>query len=162
MADEPSRRTFLGAITAGGIAALAGCNSMLGAQDTTDNSESPTDAPKNAAHTVSVYLAEREATRDVTVVVEESDGTVVFEREYALSDGNESHEDATFPESTGPETVVVTVDGERFEEPWPDGSEAGEPCTDGNWEGVEVYVQGQPDEAPSIRLDGNCQHVTLD
>jgi hypothetical protein len=108
---------------------------------------------------VTVYLAEREATRDVTVRVENDDGETLFEREYALSDDNEAHEDATFPESTDPETVIVTVDGQQFERQWPGIN--GRRCEGDNWKGIEVWVEGQPDEEPSVRIEENCQHVTL-
>ncbi|WP_202614512.1 hypothetical protein [Halostella litorea] len=146
MVPSPSRRSMLGLLAAAGVG-LAGCADALAADD--------------AAHTVSVYLGDRDAGRDVTVAVAADDGTVLFEREYRLSDANEAHEDATFPESTDPVTVVVTVDGERFERPWP--AFAGErECSGENWEGVEVWVEGGPDESPSVRITGNCQHVTLD
>jgi hypothetical protein len=160
MSDLPSRRTFLGTVAASGAAALAGCNNILGSKDPATGSTT-TDDPVNGAHTVTVYLADREATRDVAVTVKEGDGTVVFERRYALSDENEADEDATFPESADPETVVVTVDGEQFERSWPQGRNQDEPCSKGNWEGVEVWVEGEPDESPSVRLEGNCQHVTI-
>jgi hypothetical protein len=111
------------------------------------------------AHTVSVYLADREATRDVRVTVRDASDEPVFDRRYALSDANEAHEDATFPAATEPERVVVTVDGTRFERPWP--SPVDDDCASPIQAGVEVYVRGGPDEAPSIRLDRNCQSVTV-
>jgi len=137
----------LGLLAAGGVGGIAGCAEVL--------------ASEEPAHTVSVYLGDRDATRDVTVVVEDADGSVLFERDYALSDENEAHEDATFPESTEPETVVVTVDGERFERPWPAFAGQAE-CAGDNWEGIEVWIEGGPDEAPSVRLGTSCQHVTLE
>jgi len=63
------------------------------------------------AHTVTVYLGEREATRNVTVTVKNEGGENLFEKEYNLSDTNESDEDATFSASTEPDTVIVTVLG---------------------------------------------------
>lgn len=114
------------------------------------------------ARTVSVYLGNRDATRNVTVSVENENGEVLFEREYSLSDSNEADEDATFPASTDPETVIVTVDGTRFEEKWPGFENPELPCNDSNWTGIEVYVEGSPDETPSVRLEGNCQHVTIE
>jgi hypothetical protein len=108
-----------------------------------------------------VYLGDRDATRNVTVTVEDGSGDTLFERDYRLSDGNEADEDATFPESTDPQTVVVTVDGTRFERRWPGVDDPELPCNDSNWAGIEVYVDGGPDEAPSVRLEANCQHVTV-
>lgn len=140
------RRTLLASATAM-LATGSGCAALA---------DEPT-----PAHTVSVYLADREATRDVAVTVATSDGTTIFEREYQLSDGNEADEDATFPASTEPETVVVTVDGNRFERQWPDVTAPELPCGDPNRAGVEVYVRGAPGEAPAVRLEANCQRVTM-
>ncbi|QLG47642.1 hypothetical protein [Natrinema halophilum] len=148
MTGGPSRRTILGMIAASGIGGLAGC--------------SYASATGKPAHTVSVYLGNRDAVRDVTVTVEAKDGTVVFERSYALSDDNEAHEDATFPESATPRDVVVAVDGYQFQRSWPEFTGSNNQCSDGNWEGIEVWIEGGPDEPPTVRLEGNCQHVTLD
>ena len=115
---------------------------------------------KRLAHTVSVYLADREATRDVRVRILDVDGETLFDRPLRLSDANEAVEDATFPASATPDRVVVVVDGERFERPWP-GPETGRDCGEANRAGVEVYVEGSPDEAPGVRFDRNCQHVTV-
>lgn len=114
------------------------------------------------AHTVTVYLSEREATRDVTVTVENESGEILFNKEYALSDSNEADEDATFPESTEPETVIVEVDGNAFERQWPGFEQQELPCNDGNWAGIELWIEGQPDEEPSVRMETNCQHVTME
>lgn len=141
-----NRRSLL-AGTGTMLAALAGCTST-------------TSAP--LAHTVSVYLSERDETHDVTVLIENEQGEPLFERAYRLSDANEAHEDATFPASTDPATVVVTVDGERFDYQWP-GFEAAElPCEGENRSGLEVYVGSDPDGSPDLRLDANCQHVTVE
>ncbi|WP_246282685.1 hypothetical protein [Natronomonas halophila] len=99
---------------------------------------------------------------DVTVTVEAEDGSVLFENEYRLSDSNEADEDATFPESTDPETVIVTVDGTRYEHDWPGTDYPQLPCESGNWTGVEVWVEQSPDGTPSIRMEANCQHVMMD
>jgi hypothetical protein len=147
MRPVPSRRTVLRTLAVGGTAGLAGCGEVLA-------SETP-------AHTVSVYLGDREATREVTVRIEAADDSVLFEREYSLSDDNEADEDATFPESTEPREVIVTVDGTRFERAWPGLDQPDAECSDGNWSGVEVWVEGGPDESPTVRLERNCQHVTL-
>ena len=130
------------------LAALVGCTS--------------TTSPAPLAHTVSVYLSERDETHNVTVLVENEQQEPLFEREYRLSDANEAHEDATFPASTDPVTVVVTVDGTRFDYQWP-GFEAAElPCEGENRSGLEVYVGSGPDGSPDLRLDANCQHVTVE
>lgn len=141
-----NRRSLLG-VVGGALAATSGCLSA------------PTGPVP--AHTVTVYLAEREATRDVTVTVTNEGGDELFERTYELSDANEAEEDDTFPADTEPETVTVVVDGTRFERDWPNmhGQDAG--CGESNWAGIEVWVEGQPDEEPTVRLDSNCQHVTM-
>ncbi len=168
VSNVPSRRTFLGLIAASGVGSLAGCSNVLdsgnapGDSTTSTDGSTPTDGSGKPAHTVTVYLVDEEVPRDVTVTVEESDGTVVFERSYALSEDNESHEDATFPASSDPHTVVVSVDDAEFERPWPGRVPADDQCHEGNWEGVEVWIRGGPDESPSVRLKDNCQHVTLD
>ncbi|MHB9287554.1 hypothetical protein ACKVMT_11020 [Halobacteriales archaeon Cl-PHB] len=109
-----------------------------------------------------MYLGDRDKTHDVTVTIEAEDGSVLFEKEYRLSDSNEADEDATFPESTDPETIVVTIDGARFERDWPGHDYPQLPCEDGNWTGIEVWVERGSDGSPAIRLEANCQHVTMD
>lgn len=141
-----NRRTLL-ASSCAALAAASGC-SVLGAST-------------RPAHTVSVYLGDRDATRDVRVTITDDAGDVLFERDYRLSDGNEADEDATFPESTDPATITVTVDGTRFERPWPDFLGPQTSCSDGNWEGVELWIEGRPGEQPSLRVVENCQHVTM-
>lgn len=114
------------------------------------------------AHTVSVYLSERDETHEVTVLIENEQQEPIFEREYRLSDTNEAREDETFPASTDPATVVVTVDGTRFDYQWP-GIEAAElPCEGENRSGLEVYVGSDQDGSPDLRLDANCQRVTAE
>jgi hypothetical protein len=104
------------------------------------------------AHTVSVYLGDRETTRDVRAWVYAADGTELFDRATRLSDANEADEDATFPAR-----VVVAVDGTRVERPWPDAG-----CDGPNRAGVEVYVEGGSTGTPEVRLERNCRSVTLD
>ena len=142
-----NRRTVLASASAA-LAAVSGCTAL-------ESSPRP-------AHTVSVYLVDREATRDVTVTVEDDGGAVLFEREYRLSDDNEADEDATFPASDEPETVTVTVDGTEFERDWPGFEDPELPCEGENWAGIEVRVRGPPDESPSVRVMANCQHVTME
>ena len=138
------RRTVIaGTVTT--LAALSGCT-----------------APKSTklAHTVTVYLGDREATRDVSVTVESADGDTLFERDYTLSDDNEAHEDATFPASTTPVTVRVSIDGTEFARPWPSEPVA-EACTGNNRRGVELWIEGRPDDDASLRLESNCQYHTV-
>jgi hypothetical protein len=123
------------------LAAAAGCVGLGGAG--------------TAPHWVSVYLGEREERHDVSVAVTNGSGETLFERTYRLSDDNEAHEDATFPGSTEPETVVVTVDGTRFER-----EEL--PCDDPNRSGVELWVEDGPDGTPEVRTEADCQHVTAE
>lgn len=141
------RRALLASLSTA-IVALSGCGNP-------DSSTVP-------AHTVSVYLTEREATRNVTVTVTDDSGETLFDREYALSDDNEADEDATFPASADPETVTVTVDDVRFERAWPGQNSPELPCDDPNSAGVELYIGGNPDEAPTLRLEANCQSVTME
>jgi hypothetical protein len=113
------------------------------------------------AHTVTVYHVDHEeTTRNVTVTVENKDGEELFHKEYTLSEENESDEDATFPESTEPETVIVDVDGNRFERGWPGFEQPELPCDGNNRAGIEIWIEGV-DEKPSIRMETNCQHVTM-
>ncbi|MCD2199621.1 hypothetical protein LPA44_06895 [Halobacterium sp. KA-4] len=138
------RRTFLVSLSAT-LAAVSGC--------TSPTSEQP-------AHTVSVYLVDEDDPREVTVAVEAENGDTVFDRTYDLSERNEADEDATFLESTAPETVVVTVDGRRFERDWPGFEQPELPCNGQNWAGIEVWVSNEDGE-PSVRIEPNCQHVTV-
>jgi hypothetical protein len=114
------------------------------------------------AHTVTVYHVDHEeTTRNVTVAVENEDAEELFYKEYDLSEDNESDEDSTFPGSADPETVTVEVDGKLFENAWP-GFELGElPCEGDNTAGIEIRVEGDTGGDPSIRMETNCQHVSL-
>lgn len=109
-----------------------------------------------------MYLGDRDKTHDVTVTITAEDSSVLFEKEYHLSDSNEADEDATFPESTAPETIVVTVDGTRSEHDWPRIDYSQLPCEGENWAGIEVWIEHGSDGTPNIRLEANCQHVTMD
>lgn len=142
------RRTFLASSAALVAVAAGGCSAL-------------TDSGR-PAHTVSVYLGNPDATREVTVTITDESGEVVFDREYSLSEENEAVEDDTFPESTDPATVAVTVDGDRFERGWPGVESEALPCEGENWAGIEVWIEGGPDESPSVRLEATCQHVTVD
>ncbi|NEU58409.1 hypothetical protein [Halorussus sp. MSC15.2] len=112
---------------------------------------------RTPAHTVSVYHVDQAVTRDVNVVVRNDAGETLFERSYTMSESNEAHEDATFPESSDPSTVLVTVDGREFERQWPNPD-----CSGDNWAGVEVWIRGPSGSAPSVEVKGNCQHVYVE
>jgi hypothetical protein len=140
-----SRRAFLASSCAAFLAA-SGCTAP--------------NASSRLAHTVTVYLGERDESHDVTVTVLDGGGETLFEEEYRLSDDNEADEDATFPEATDPETVVVTVDGTRFERDWPGFEDPELPCEGDNRSGIEVWVENGRDGSPTVRLEANCQHVT--
>jgi len=107
-----------------------------------------------------MYLGDRDETHQVTVTIMNEGGDVLFEKEYLLSDSNEADEDATFPASTDPETIVVTVNGTRFERDWPGFEQPALPCDGPNEAGVEIYVENAQDGEPDIRLEADCQSVT--
>lgn len=107
-----------------------------------------------------MYLGDRDETHTVTVAISNQDEENVFEKEYQLSDSNEADEDATFPASTEPETIVITVDGTRFERDWPGFEKPDLPCDGPNEAGVEIYVENGQDEAPDIRIEADCQSIT--
>ena len=130
------------------LAAAAGCAGLGGAGP--------------APHWVSVYLGEREGSHDVRAGVTNGGSETLFERTYRLPDDNEAHEDATFPGSTEPESVVVTVDGTRFERDWPGFEREELPCDDPNRSGVELWVEDGPDGTPEVRTEADCQHVTAE
>ena len=111
---------------------------------------------------MAVYLGDREETHDVTVAVADGDGATLFERTYRLSDDNEADEGATFPGTTEPETLVVTVDDARFERDWPGFERRELPCNDPNESGVELWVENDGDGDPSVRVEADCQAVTPD
>jgi hypothetical protein len=142
-----NRRTVLAGLS-GAVAAVSGCAAR-------GSSATP-------AHWVTVYLGDRDGAHDVTVTVENSSGDALFEREYRLSDGNEADEDAPFEESTGPETIGVTVDGTRFERDWPGFEQPGLPCDEPNRAGVEIWVESGSDGSPEVRMEASCQHVTME
>lgn len=150
------RREFFGTVGAVSAIGLAGCSSISGSDDA-----SPTDSA-DPAHTVSVYLGDRELTRDVSVTITNEDGSTLFENEYSLSDSNEADEDATFPASDEPQTVVVTVAGTRFERDWPGFEHPELPCNEPNHAGIEIWIEQSEDGSPEIRLEVNCQSVGMD
>lgn len=112
------------------------------------------------SHWVKVYLGDRDEAYNVTITITDQDGTTVFENEYALSDSNESDEDGTFPASTDPKNIVITVDGIRFERDWPGFEQPELPCDGANETGVEVYIESAEDGTPEIRLEADCQSIT--
>ena len=145
-----SRRALLA--SAGGLlAALSGCASLV--------SPPPVRGATVDPHWVSVSLTDRERSHDVTVTVRNADREVLYERAYQLSDANEVDEDGTFPDWTEPETVVVTVDGTRFERDWPGFEQPELPCGNANEAGIAVYVEHRADGQPKIRLEADCQSV---
>ncbi|WP_311173828.1 hypothetical protein [Halobellus ordinarius] len=113
-------------------------------------------------HWVKVYLGDRDETHNVTITITDQNGTTVFENEYALSESNEANENATFPASTDPETIVITVDGTRFERDWPGFEQSELPCDDANEAGIEVYIENAQDGTPEIRLEADCQSITAE
>jgi len=141
-----NRRTFLASSGAAVIAA-SGCTAP-------DSSSAP-------AHWVTVYLGDRDETHDVTVVITNDGGDPLFEKDYELSDENEADEDTPFPESTAPETIVVTVDGTQFERDWPGFDNPELPCDGQNWSGIEIWVESGQDGTPDVRIEADCQHVTM-
>ncbi|WP_135365594.1 hypothetical protein [Halosimplex halophilum] len=141
------RRSFLASSTAA-LAGAAGCSTA--------------ESSPRLAHWVTVYLADREETYEVSVTVTDASGETVFERAYSLSDDNEADEDAPFPDSAEPEAVVVTVDGSRFERDWPGFEQPELPCDDPNRSGIEVWIETGEDGSPGIRVEADCQHVTME
>ena len=112
------------------------------------------------AHTVSLYLLDSETARAVAVVVTNEAGAAVFETERTLSERNEADENVPFPAATTPETIIVTVDGTRFERDWPGFEQPELPCNEGTNAGVEIWIE-TADGSPGIRLEANCQSVTM-
>ncbi|WP_436931377.1 hypothetical protein [Halosimplex halobium] len=141
------RRSFLASSTAALVAA-GGCSAV--------------ESSPQLAHWVTVYLGDRDETHEVSVTVTDEAGETVFEREYSLSDDNEADEDAPFSDSAEPETVVVTVDGTRFERDWPGFEQPELPCDDPNRSGIEVWIENDADGSPGIRVEADCQHVTME
>ena len=111
--------------------------------------------------TGTVYLKDTTEPHDVSVTVNDWSGEVLFENDYRLSDSNEADEDAPFHESTEPETIIVTVEGTRFERDWPGFEQPELPCNEANDAGVEIWIETAADGSPAIRLEANCQSVTM-
>lgn len=144
------RRSVL-AVTGAVLTSLSGCAAL-------GSSPKPAREAPNP-HWVYMYLTDREETHHVIVTITNERGDVLFEKEYELSDSTEADEDATFPASTDPETIVVTVDETRFERDWPGFEQPELPCNDVNEVGVEIYVENAQDGTPDIRLEAGCQSV---
>lgn len=138
------RRRLLQAAVAASVGS-AGCLGSLSADERTP------------AHTVTVYHVDEEATRDVTVVVQNDAGETLFDQSYTMSESNEANEDDTFPESTDPATLVVTIDGTEFERDWPNPD-----CSGDNWAGAEIWIRGKSDADLSVEIKDNCQHVYVE
>ncbi|WP_248517622.1 hypothetical protein [Salinarchaeum laminariae] len=145
-----SRRALLASLCVG-LPAVAGCIDL----DSSAVSASEDPDP----HWVTVYLQDREQQRDVSVTITDGEGATVFERAYHLSDRNEADENATFPASTDPESIVVTVDGTQFERDWPGFEQPELPCGEANEVGIELWIETAQDGRPEIRLFADCQSV---
>jgi len=145
------RRALL-AGTSAALAAVSGC----GAPSSLPGSSEVASGP----HWVKTYLGDRRESHRVAVTVANGNGDVLFEKSYRLSDDNEADEGATFPASTDPETVVVTVDGTRFERDWPGFEEPELHCDGPNEAGVEIHVENARDGTPSVRFEADCQSVS--
>jgi hypothetical protein len=155
------RRTVLAAASALS-ASVAGCGRPSETESTPTNVPRTDSEPATRlAHTVTVYLGEGDETHDVSAVVRDAEGTVLFDRAYSLSDDNEADEDATFSASGDPETVVVTVDGTEFERDWPGFEHPELPCRGENRTGIELWIEDGADGSPSVRLEANCQYSTV-
>jgi len=141
-----NRRSFL-ASTSATLVAASGCSAV--------------ESSPQLAHWVTVYLGEREESHEVSVTVTDEAGETVFERAYSLSDDNEADEDAPFPASAEPATVVVTVDGTRFERQWPGVEQPPLPCDGDNRSGIEVWLENDADGDPTVRIEPDCQYVTM-
>ena len=141
-----NRRAFLAASSAA-LLATSGCTAL-------DSSPMP-------AHWVTVYLVDTGEPRNVTVAVNDDSGATLFKKDYRLSESNEADEDALFPESTNPETVVVTVDGTRFKRNWPGFEQREIPCNGQNYSGIALWIENGQNGSPEIRLEADCQHVTM-
>mgnify|MGYP006281934163 FL=1 len=147
-----SNRRALLTGTAAVLTAVSGCAGLRSSPNSTEEAPDP--------HWVYMYLTDREETHHVVVTITNQGGDVLFEKEYELSDRNEADEDATFPASSDPETVVVTVDGTRFERDWPGFERPALPCDGPNEAGIEIYVENARDGRPEVRLEADCQSVT--
>ena len=134
------RRQLIGAIATAAIGS-AGCVSGLFS------------LVKTPAHTVSVYNLSEKRAREVEVSVRNSADEILFERSYAFSESVQASESETFPASDDPATVLVTVDGNRYERQWPASD-----C-DGLyvWESLDVKVFGEVDPERDVYTGGNCQ-----
>ena len=141
------RRELLAVASTAVTGGLAGCGSALTAAD--------------PAHTVSLYLLDSEVARTVAVRITDDAGTTVFETERTLSERNEADENVPFPATSNPETIIVTVDGTRFERDWPGFEQPELPCNEGTNAGVEIWIETAADGSPAIRLEANCQSVTM-
>ena len=146
-----SRRALL----AGSGAVLTSLNGCAALGSSPNQHEEESDP-----HWVKMYLGDRDETHHVTVTITNEGGDVLFEKEYQLSDSNEADEDATFPASTTPETIVVTVGGTRFERDWPGFEQPALPCDGPNEAGIEIYVENGQDGTPDIRLEADCQSIS--
>jgi len=145
--DVTQRRELLATIGTAAAGGLAGCGS------------NPTAA--EPAHTVSLYLLDSETDRTVAVRITDDGGTTVFETERTLSARNEADENVPFPATSNPETIIVTIDGTRFERDWPGFEQPVLPCNEANDAGVEIWIDTAADGSPEIRLEANCQSVTM-
>lgn len=154
-----NRRAFLTGSIATMIAA-SGCTALTSLPGSSGDSPTSSSEESSDPHWVKMYLGDRAETHNVTVTITNQDGDTVFEKAYELSDSNEADEDATFPASTDPETVVITVDGTRFEREWPGFEQPALPCDGANEAGIEVYVENGQDGTPEIRLKADCQSIT--
>lgn len=105
-----------------------------------------------SAHTVNVY--DTNPPHNVSVTVLNAEGEQLFHNTYQFNESKSADESGAFAVGTNPQTVVTTIDGEEYEEPWPTPE-----CSGPNHAALEVQID-YSDDRP-LHISGFCESESI-
>lgn len=105
-----------------------------------------------SAHTVNVY--DNDPPHNVSVTVLNENDERLYHETYEFDEDKNADEAGGFAVGTNPQTVVITIDGEEYEEPWPTPD-----CSGPNHAALEVHINYSSDRP--VYIDGFCESETL-
>lgn len=108
---------------------------------------------EQAAHTVNVY--DSDPPHNVTVTVLDENDEQLYEETYEFNESDSADENGRFAVGPDPQTVIVTVEGEQYEEPWPTPE-----CSGPNHAALEVRVSFTGDGP--LYVGGFCESASME
>ena len=108
---------------------------------------------EQSAHTVNVY--DSNPPHNVTVTVLDENDERLYHETYVFNESKSADEAGGFAVGPDPETVIITVDGEEYEEPWPSPA-----CSGPNHAALEVWLDYSDDKP--LYISGFCESEPLE